>query len=74
MIAIEGLNRRQRMLADIIWALDSKDQVLSFISTLPLKDRLEAEVVVEMMIWAYIDEVETIDPAIRKVIDKIAQL
>jgi hypothetical protein len=71
MISIEGLNRKQRLLADIIWALDSQDQVTAFIRSLPPKDRQEAETVTQMMILAFIDECESIDPEVRRVIDKI---
>lgn len=71
MISIEGLNRKQRLLADIIWALDSQDQVANFIRSLPPKDRQEAETVTQMMILAFIDECESIDPEVNRVIDKI---
>jgi hypothetical protein len=56
-IQITGLNRKQKMLADIIWALDSQEQVLNFIASLPPKDRKEAETVTQLMILAFFDEV-----------------
>jgi hypothetical protein len=70
MIKIEGLNKKQRLLADIIWALDSQEQVQTFIASLPPKDRQQAQTVTEMMILAFLDEVEDTQEA-RRVIDRI---
>lgn len=69
MITIEGFTRKQKMLADIIWALDTQDQVRNFIASLPPKDRNEAQVVCEMMILAFIDECEDTQDA-QRVIDQ----
>lgn len=62
MITIEGLTNKQRLLADIIWSLDTQEQVCSFIATLPARDRREAQLVTQLMILAFIDEVDSIDP------------
>ncbi len=62
-IQIEGLNKKQRLLADLIWAMDNKEQVTAFIRTLPPKDRRDAQTIVEMMILAFIDEVDSTDEA-----------
>lgn len=62
MITIEGLSNKQRLLADIIWSLDTQEQVRSFIATLPARDRREAQLVTQLMILAFIDEVDSIDP------------
>ena len=70
MIKIEGLNKKQRLLADIIWALDSQEQVQTFIASLPPKDRRQAQTVTEMMILAFLDEVEDTQEA-KRVIDRI---
>lgn len=74
MITIEGLNKRQRMLADIIWSLDSKEQVTAFISTLPAKQKKEAIVVTQMMVLAFIDEVDTIDDDVVELIDNLRRV
>jgi hypothetical protein len=60
-IVIEGLSKKQRLFADIMWSLDSTDQVTTFIRSLPKKDRLQAQVVCEMMILACIDEVDSVE-------------
>ena len=70
MIQIEGLTKKQRMLADIIWSLDTQDQVQAFIKSLPEKDRMQAVVVTQMMILAFIDEVDTVDERTIDIINK----
>jgi hypothetical protein len=61
MIQIEGLSKKQKMFADIIWSFDTQDQVKQFIASLPEKDRKQAQTVCELMILAFIDEVNTIE-------------
>ncbi len=56
-ITIEGLNERQRFLADIIWACETRAQINTFIRGLPtvqLQD--EARTIVDMMIMATIEQ------------------
>jgi len=68
-VQIEGFTAKQRALADIMWAMDSKDKVHNFISTLVPRDQREAEVVLEMIILAFTDEIVSVDEA-NKVLDK----
>jgi hypothetical protein len=70
MIEIVGFNKKQRMLADIIWALDTQAQVQAFIRSLPKFDREQAQVVCEMMILAFTDEVDTVDERTLNIINK----
>lgn len=56
-IQIQGLNKRQQVLADIIWACESRKQVNEFIRGLPtvqLQD--EAKSIVDLMILATIEQ------------------
>ncbi len=56
-ITIEGLNARQRVLADIIWAFESRKEINTFIRALPtveLQD--EARSIVDLMILATIEQ------------------
>jgi len=54
---IEGLNARQRFLADIIWACDTKDRVDAFIKSLPTKAlRNEARSIVDLMVMAVVEQ------------------
>ena len=48
-IKLDGLNKRQRVLADIMWAIEEWDDVEKFIATLPKRERIECEGIVEMM-------------------------
>lgn len=56
-ITIEGLNARQRVLADIIWACDTRKQINEFIRGLPTVDlQDEARTIVDLMIMATIEQ------------------
>ena len=56
-ITIEGLNARQRVLADIIWACETRKQINAFIRTLPTVDlQDEARSIVDLMIMATIEQ------------------
>jgi hypothetical protein len=63
MIQIDGLTKKQRILADIIWSFNDRKAVQRFIASLPKKDRQDAETIVEMMILAFLDEVDNTDEA-----------
>ena len=56
-ITLEGLNARQKVLADMIWACDSKADVDNFIMALGTTAlRREAETIVEMLLMATIEQ------------------
>jgi hypothetical protein len=63
MITIEGFSAKQRALADIMWKMETEDAVNTFIRTLHPKDQREARTVLEMIILAFTDEVESVDQA-----------
>jgi len=69
-ITIEGLNRRQTVLADIMWAMNSRDQVERFIQTLPALQQAEARTVLEMMTAAVYDDIETVFPETKDLLTK----
>jgi len=48
-IKLEGLNPRQKVLADIMWSIEEWSDVEKFIKTLPKRERIECEGIVEMM-------------------------
>ena len=48
-IVITGLNRRQKILAEIIWNIEEWDQVEIFMNSLPKRDRIDCEGIVEIM-------------------------
>ncbi len=61
MITIEGLSKKQRLFADIMWSMDGTEQVTAFIRALPEADRKQAQVVCELMVLACFDEIETVE-------------
>jgi len=48
-ITLNGLNARQRVLADILWSFEDWTDCEKFIRALPKRERAEAEGIVEMM-------------------------
>ena len=68
-ITIEGLNKKQRALADIMWSMNSKDEVLGFINSLKGQNKQEAETVMEMMVLAIWDECGEITTETKELVD-----
>ena len=48
-IKLTGLNKRQKVLADIMWSIEEWSDVERFIATLPKRERIECEGIVELM-------------------------
>jgi len=69
MIQIEGLNAKQRILADLIWGMGSREDVDRFVRTLPEADAVDARIVITMMLWAFLDEVNEVDNSVKELID-----
>lgn len=56
-ITIQGLNQRQRALAELIWACETKEDIDRFVKGLPTKElRREARVVFDMILMATIEQ------------------
>lgn len=55
-INIEGLTALQRDIADQLWALDTADSIRQYVCLLPRSLKQEALVVMQMIIWAEIDQ------------------
>ncbi len=73
MITIEGLNKRQRAIADVLWMMNGKDAVISFIKSLEPDTQRDAYTVLDMMVAAVMDEIDTVDPEVIQAIDRIAK-
>ena len=69
MIEIRGLNSKQMALADIMWAISSKEGVDAFIATLPKSEARTCRVLIELMQLAFLDEITNTQDA-NRVIDK----
>jgi hypothetical protein len=50
MILIEGLTPKQKLLLDVMWAMETKQQVETFIKSLPPKDSTDATNLLEILI------------------------
>ena len=55
-IEITGLTKRQKVLADILWTFDEWDQVQKFVRSLPERDRIDCEGIVELMRLALVEQ------------------
>jgi hypothetical protein len=62
-ITIEGFSPKQMLLADLVYACQTRDQVDALVRALPAQERLEAQVVIDMIILAYIDQIDSTDLA-----------
>ena len=69
MIEIQGFSPKQMALADIMWAISTKEGVDSFIATLPKAERRECEVVKQMILLAFLDECDNTQEAEGVLID-----
>lgn len=50
MILIEGLTPKQKTILDIMWAMETKQQVQNFIESLPANDAVDATNLMEVLI------------------------
>jgi hypothetical protein len=78
-IELQGLNARQKMLADIMWELEEYEDVERFMATLPPRERIECEGIIELMrlelVEGYrrgmgLDNTQEARRAIQEVLDK----
>lgn len=71
MITIQGLSAVQRDIADRLWQLDTREDIESYIATLPRSLKREAWVVMNMIIWAELDDIEDITDATQDLIRRL---
>ena len=70
-IQIQGLNKRQRAIADVLWMMNTREDAERFIHSLEPATRQDARTVVEMMQLAIIDEIDTVDDSVKSIIDNL---
>ena len=73
MATITGLTELQRDIADRLWALDTTEDIEQYIATLPRSLKREAWVVMNMIIWAELDDIEDITDATQDLIRSIGR-
>lgn len=62
-IELHGLTSKQKALADIMWSIETKEGVLSFIDTLPKADQRDCHTLIELMQLAFADEITDVTEA-----------
>ena len=55
-ISLDGLTKRQKILAEIIWNIDDWNQVEMFMKSLPKRDRIDCEGIIEMMRLSLVEQ------------------
>jgi hypothetical protein len=70
-IQIDGLSKRQRAIADVLWMMNTREDAERFVKSLEPATRKDAETVILMMMLAVIDEVETVDDSVKSLIDNL---
>ena len=71
-ITIHGLSPSQRILADVIWHLDSMESVEGFIRSLrPARLQTDAVIAREMIVAAAMDQHTQVDDRVKLMIDNL---
>lgn len=76
MISIDGLTVKQRTMLDIMWAMDSYEEVRAWQMSLPMEDQLLVETLMELVTLEFMDEAVTQDgnyDIAQKIIQDIVQ-
>ena len=56
MISITGLSNKQKVLMDVMWAMDTMPAVEAFIKTLPKRDQQDCESLVAIAVHESLEE------------------
>lgn len=70
---IQGLSKLQMELADLLWEMDTLDEVHDFINSLPKRMRGQAKLVLQMITIAAVDDMVSNDDLelAKRVIDSV---
>ena len=72
MIELTGLSPLQRELAERMWQMESMDEIVTWVQSMPRSVALQAYVVMQMIIAAEIDRVAEDDVSVaRDIIERI---
>ena len=61
MITIDGLSIKQKILLDVMWAMETKQQVEDFIKSLPQPDAADATNLLEILIHESLEQQGELD-------------
>ena len=70
-IQIQGLSKRQRAIADVLWMMKTREDAERFVASLEPATRQDAQTVVQMMMLAVIDECDSVDDSVKSIIDNL---
>jgi hypothetical protein len=56
MLQLTGLTRAQKAMCDIIWSMDTQEQILAWFNTLPSGQAHQAHVLMKLMILEQLDQ------------------
>lgn len=62
-VQLQNLSRRQRAFAEVIWHLGSRAQVEAFRASLPEAQQKDLDLVVELMVLSFYDEIDDVEEA-----------
>jgi hypothetical protein len=75
MLSIPNLTPLQQAIADMLWSLDTEQEIVEWFGTLPANIRPIAHSVLSMMVYEQIDQAPIEDmSAAQEVIDRIREL
>ena len=61
MISITGLSNKQKVLMDVMWAMEDMPAVEAFIKTLPTRDQLDCQSLVTIAVQESLEEDNRLD-------------
>ena len=56
MITLEGLNKRQQAIAELLWNCETQDQALDILNALSTRDKTDGRAIMNMMIYEMLEE------------------
>lgn len=74
MITIQGLTNKQKVLMDVMWAMDSMPAVEAFIKTLPARDQQDCESLVTIAVQESLEEDNRLDDYEQDAYNLIARI
>ena len=75
MLSIPNLTPLQQAIADVLWSLDTEEEIVEWFDTLPPKIRPVAHGVLAIMVYEQIDQTPIEDMSeVLEVIDRIREL
>ena len=62
-IELIGLTSKQKVFCDVMWAIETREGVENFITSLPQEDQNTCRSLIELMQLSFLDEIEDVTEA-----------